>query len=100
MSENMFTMDLAKLLIATAWADDKLQNEEINSLKDLIFSLGDINAEQWAKLEIYIDSPVSSQERSELLDKVLSQVKTEKDKAFVIAMLEKLIQSDFVVGDK
>jgi uncharacterized tellurite resistance protein B-like protein len=100
MSQEIFTMDLSKLLIATAWVDGKLQNEEINSLKDLIFSLEGINAEQWAELEIYIDSPVTSQERSELLDKVLGQVKTEKDKAFVIDTLEKLVQADGVVGDK
>jgi len=100
MSKEMFTMDLSKLLIAAAWADGKLQNEEINSLKDLIFSLEGINAEQWAELEIYIDSPVTSQERSELLDKVLGQVKTEKDKAFVIDTLEKLVQADGIVGDK
>jgi uncharacterized tellurite resistance protein B-like protein len=100
MSQEIFTMDLSKLLIATAWVDGKLQNEEINSLKDLIFSLEGISAEQWAELEIYIDSPVTSQERSELLDKVLGQVKTEKDKAFVIDTLEKLVQADGVVGDK
>ncbi len=100
MSEDIFTMDLSKLLIATAWADGKLQNEEINSLKDLIFSLEGLNAEQWAKLEIYMDSPVTSQERDELLGKVLEQVKTEEDKVFVIDTLEKLVGADGIVGDK
>ena len=100
MSKEMFTMDLSKLLIAAAWADGKLQNEEINSLKDLIFSLEGINAEQWAELEIYMDSPVTSQERNELLSKVLGQVKTEQDKVFIIDTLEKLVQADGIVGDK
>lgn len=100
MSKDMFTMDLSKLLIAAAWVDGKLQNEEINSLKDLIFSLEGINAEQWAELEIYIDSPVTSQERDELLNKVLGQIKTEQDKVFIIDTLEKLVQADGIVGDK
>lgn len=100
MSKDMFTMDLSKLLIAAAWVDGKLQNEEINSLKDLIFSLEGINAEQWAELEIYMDSPVTSQERDELLNKVLGQIKTEQDKVFIIDTLEKLVQADGIVGDK
>lgn len=100
MSKDMFTMDLSKLLIAAAWVDGKLQNEEINSLKDLIFSLEGINAEQWAELEIYIDSPVTSQERDELLNKVLGQIKTEQDKVFIIDTLEKLVQADGIVDDK
>lgn len=100
MSKDIFTMDLSKLLIAAAWVDGKLQNEEINSLKDLIFSLEGINAEQWAELEIYIDSPVTSQERDELLNKVLGQIKTEQDKVFIIDTLEKLVQADGIVGDK
>lgn len=100
MSKDIFTMDLSKLLIAAAWVDGKLQNEEINSLKDLIFSLEGINAEQWAELEIYIDSPVTSQERDELLKKVLGQIKTEQDKVFIIDTLEKLVQADGIVGDK
>ena len=100
MSEDIFTMELSKLLIATAWADGKLQNEEINSLKDLIFTLEGLNAEQWAKLEIYMDSPVTSQERDELLGRVLEHVKTEEDKAFVIDTLEKLVGADGIVSDK
>lgn len=100
MSKDIFTMDLSKLLIAAAWVDGKLQNEEINSLKDLIFSLEGINAEQWAELEIYMDSPVTSQERDELLNKVLGQIKTEQDKVFIIDTLEKLVQADGIVGDK
>ena len=100
MPEDIFTMDLSKLLIAAAWADGKLQNEEINSLKDLIFSLEGINGEQWAELEIYMDSPVTSQERDELLNKVLGQIKTEQDKAFIIDTLEKLVQADGIVDDK
>ena len=37
-----FVMDLAKLVVAAAWADGQLQNEEINSLKDLLFNLDEV----------------------------------------------------------
>lgn len=98
MADNKFTMDIAKLLIAAAWADGQLQNEEINSLKDLTFTLEDINAEQWAQLEIYMDSPVTCQEREGLLNKVIEGIKTPEDKTLVIEMLEKMINADGVVG--
>lgn len=100
MADNKFTMDLAKLLIAAAWADGELQNEEINSLKDLIFTLEDINAEQWTQLEIYMDSPVTDDERGALLNKVLDGIRTEEDKTLVIATLEKMVQSDGAVSEK
>ena len=67
MADAKFVMDMAKLIIAAAWADGELQAEEINSLKDLIFSLGDITEGDWAQLDIYTDSPVSADERDQLL---------------------------------
>jgi len=99
MPNDKFTMDVAKLLIAAAWADGELQNEEINSLKDLIFTLEGINAEQWARLEIYMDSPVTSEEREILLNKVVEGIKTQEDKALVIETLERMLQADGVVGE-
>jgi uncharacterized tellurite resistance protein B-like protein len=100
MADDKFTIDLAKLLIAAAWADGELQNEEINSLKDLIFTLEDINAERWAQLEIYMDSPVNQKEREFLLNKVLDGTRTQEDKILVIKTLERMVQADGVVGEK
>ena len=95
-----FIMDLAKLVIAVAWADGQLHNEEINSLKDLLFNLDEVTGRDWANLEIYMDSPVEPQEREELLRRVLSQIKSEKDRDFVIATLEKIFQADGVISDE
>ena len=100
MLDKKFTMDLAKLLIAAAWADGKLQKEEENSLKDLIFTLGDINSEQWVELEIYMDSAVNAEETQILLGRVLENIKTHQDKQLVIATLRKLFEADGVVGDE
>ena len=89
MPDRKFIMDLAKLLIAAAWADGRLQNEEINALKDLLFSLEDVTGDEWAHLEIYMDSPVSMEERINLLQSVLEQIKSDQDKELVVATLEK-----------
>ncbi len=100
MADKNLMIDLAKLLIAAAWVDGQLQNEEINSLKDLIFALGDITAEQWKHLEIYMDSPVTAEERQALLQNVLAHIKSQADKDFVIQTLEQLFQADGILDEK
>jgi len=100
MPDRKFIMDLAKLLVAAAWADGELQNEEINSLKDLLFNLENVTGQEWAHLEIYMDSPVSSQEREELLWEVLEKIQSEEDKELVVTTLEKLFQADGVVTEE
>lgn len=100
MADEKLVVDVAKLLIAAAWADGQLQNEEINCLKDLIFSLGDLSADQWVRLEIYMDSPVTSEERQALLEKVLAGIKSEADKEFVIETVKRLFEADGVFDEK
>ena len=95
-----FVLDLAKLVVAAAWADGQLQNEEINSLKDLLFNLDEVTGKDWANLEIYMDSPVEPQEREELLRRVLCQIKSEQDRDFVILTLENLFQADGIISDE
>jgi uncharacterized tellurite resistance protein B-like protein len=100
MAERKFVMDLAKLVIAAAWADGKMTNEETNALKDLLFGLEDVTGEEWAHLEVYMDSPVGPEERQKLLEAVLQQIKSEQDKALVVATLESLFEADGVVTDE
>jgi len=100
MPDRRFIIILAKLLIAAAWADGELKNEEINALKDLLFSLEDVTGEEWAHLEIYMDSPVCAEERDKLLGEVLGQIRSEDDKKLVMGTLENLFQVDGVVSDE
>jgi uncharacterized tellurite resistance protein B-like protein len=99
MLEKQFIMDLAKLLIAAAWVDGELANEEINALKDLLFNLENVTGRDWVELEIYMDSPVSADERDSLLSRVLEQIQTEQDKELVLKMLENVFKADGVVTD-
>lgn len=100
MADRKLAVDLAKLLIAAAWADGELGPEEINSLKDLIFTLGEFTGEEWARLQIYMDSPVSEKERRTLLDNVLAEIKSEHDKEFILKSLQELFCADGVIDDK
>ncbi len=87
-------MTLGKVLIAAAWADHDLAEEEVNSLKDLLFHLPDLNARQWAELDIYLHSPVREAERQRLVQELGDQIRTEKDRQLALDSLEALVQSD------
>ncbi|UCD89379.1 MAG: TerB family tellurite resistance protein [Desulfobacterales bacterium] len=100
MSNETFIMDLAKLLIAAAWVDGELSNEEINALKDLLFTIPDISGEDWKQLEIYMDSPVTSEEREALLARVLTSITSNKDKTLVIDTLTRLFAADGKISDE
>ena len=96
MANKEFVLNLGKLMVAAAWADGKLENNEINALKELLFLLPEISGEEWMKLELYMESSVSEEERQELLTRVLNGVTTKEDKALVVSTLEKLVHVDGV----
>ncbi|MCB0163040.1 MAG: TerB family tellurite resistance protein [Anaerolineae bacterium] len=104
-SENLI-MTLGKVIVAAAWADGEITNDEINSLKDLLFYLprtgngvdGRLTEQEWAELDIYIDSPVGAEERARLIADLQAAVQSEEDKALVLATLEDLVEADGTVS--
>jgi len=94
MANKEFIISLAKVLIAGAWVDGNLQSEEINSLKDIIFSLPKITGKEWLELEIYMDSPVKDEERNQLIQQLISKITTSSDKKLIINSLSKLFAAD------
>lgn len=84
---------LLKCLVAIAWADRKLGNEEFNYLKQLAlkFKLSD---ESWRKLEPYLDDPISLKEGEELIRDFLIHIKTSAEKQELLCVLEEMIQAD------
>ena len=85
---------IAKVIIAAAWVDGEISNEEINSLKDLLFQLPDMNATDWSELEIYMDSPVGESERERLLLELNDRLSTHEDRALAAEALEKVLSAD------
>jgi len=94
------TFKLAKLMIAVAWADGKIDDSEIKALKDLLFSLPELDAREWAELEIYMDSPVSEAEREILLEDVLAALNSSSEKNKVLQTIEALIAIDGNVSEE
>ncbi len=91
MADKRFVLELGKLLIAAAWADGTLSITEINGLKELLFQLPDISGEEWMELELYMASPVGEDERQRLLDRVLGQMGSAKDKELALETIAKLM---------
>ena len=97
MATTEFILDLGKLVISAAWADGELANEEVNVLKRLLFRLGEVTAEDWAVLAMYMESPTGKAEQEELLARVLGSIRTREDKALAVATLEEVFRSDGTV---
>jgi uncharacterized tellurite resistance protein B-like protein len=97
MAKTNLIMALAKVIIAAAWADGEMSNEEINSLKDLLFRMPEMTARDWARLEIYMHSPVSQSDRLRLVQELQASLSTPADKALAISKLEELAAADDVV---
>lgn len=100
MSRTSLILNLAKVIIAAAWADGEISNEEINSLKDLLFHLPDITGREWAMLEMYMDAPISKAERSRLVADLQEELGSSSDRDFALEALEKIIRADGSVSER
>lgn len=85
---------LAKVIIAAAWADGDISNEEINSLKDLLFLMPEMTASDWAELDIYIEEPVGEEERARLVDDLLAALARSADRKLALQALDAVIEAD------
>jgi uncharacterized tellurite resistance protein B-like protein len=81
-------------MIAAAWADGDISNEEINSLKDLLFQLPDMTASDWAELDIYMETPVGEAERARLVADLQASLKSSQDKEMASKMIDQLAAAD------
>jgi uncharacterized tellurite resistance protein B-like protein len=87
-------MALAKVMIAAAWADGDINNDEMNSLKDLLFQLPEMTASDWAELDIYIETPVGDAERARLVANLQASLKSSRDKEMALTMIDELAAAD------
>lgn len=90
---------IAKVMIAAAWADGEITQEEINSLKDLLFRLPDMTASDWAELDIYIETPVGEAERLRLVESLRIEISTPEEKELALSALDEVISADGSVTD-
>ncbi|MBV7334615.1 TerB family tellurite resistance protein [Chloroflexi bacterium TSY] len=106
MANRNLILSLAKVIIAAAWADHALTNEESNSLKDLLFKLPEsyreggnrrLSAKEWAMLEMYMESPIGPEERAQLITELQEALNTPREKKLALNALNELIHADGVI---
>lgn len=108
MNERELILKLARVIIAIAWIDGEISNEEINCLKDLLFSLRksgfddvmQFNAQEWARLDMYIESPVGEEERERLVVDLQNSLRSPEDKQVALNALENMVHADGIVSDE
>jgi uncharacterized tellurite resistance protein B-like protein len=99
MADNDLIMTLGKVIIAAAWADGEINNDEINALKDVIYRMPQVTARDWNELNIYIDSPVGDAERARLVAQLGALTRSPEQKALAMEALDNLVNADSGVTD-
>ena len=97
MSEENMLMTLGKVIIAVAWADGQVTREEVNSLKTMLLRLPKLSAREWARLEMYIETPVDEAERNRLVEELRQSISSQSDKELVRTALQDMVHADDVV---
>lgn len=94
MADTELTMTLGKVIIAAAWADGEIANDEVNCLKDLIYRMPEVTARQWEELEIYMAAPVGDAERARLIADLRQQTASESQRRQVLHTLDEMVGAD------
>lgn len=105
MANRRMIMALAKVLIAAAWADGHLAEDEVNYVKRMLLRLpgagtgpeGQLTSQEWAELDIYLYAPVGADERARLVDELAAQLSGPRDREVALRMLEEILSADRVV---
>lgn len=100
-------MALAKVIIAVAWADHELNEEELESLKDVVFRLNSsfdmgsqLSGQEQAELRMYLEAPVDEAERDLLVKQLQERIRNADEKAQALAALENLVNADGEVSEE
>lgn len=107
MSEREIILKLARVIIAVAWSDGEMSNDEVNCLKDLLFTMRQsgfddvlqISGQEWARLDMYIETPVDEAERGRLVADLQNALRSPDEKQFALNALQRMAEADGVVSD-
>ena len=94
-------MALAKVIIAVAWADHDLEEEEIESLKDVVHNLGStfdmgsqLSDHEWEQLKMYMETPVDQEELDQLVINLQNAIKSDDHKEMALKALDNVVMAD------
>ena len=95
-------LTVAKLMIAAAWADGEISEDEKLCMKDLLLHLPDagldagiqVTAQEWAMLDMYLESPMAEEELLQLVESLRHQITDSNDKKIVMDYLRQITSVD------
>lgn len=107
MNDRDILLKLARVIIAVAWADGEISNEEINCLKDLLFSMRQsgfdevmqFSGQEWARLEMYIETPVDAAERERLVVDLQNALSSPQQKQTALLALQNIVDADGFISE-
>ncbi|MDH4262988.1 MAG: TerB family tellurite resistance protein [Spirochaetia bacterium] len=91
---NTLPFKLGQLMIAIGWIDGNLDQEEINSMKHMLFCLKGLSLDDWAKLEILMENQTDKKDLEQLIKNVLDAITNSAEKIFVLDNIRELIKAD------
>ena len=95
-------LTVAKLMIAAAWADGEISEDEKLCMKDLLLHLPDagldaglqVTAQEWALLDMYLEAPVAEEELLQLVESLRHLITDSNDKKVVMDYLRQVVSVD------
>ena len=90
-------MALGKTLIASAWVDGELNDDEMACLKTLVLQMPKITFEDWRKLKIYLAYPINKNEQAAIVDDFIDRVYNKGHQTLAWNALLQVLQADGVI---
>ena len=90
---------LLKVLAAAAWADGRLDREEVNRIKDRMLAFSP-SPEQLREVEALLAAPVSYPRCEELTRDLLGQLHSKSDRLSVLKEIESILAADGVISNE
>ena len=93
---------LGKALIASAWVDGELNEDEMACLKALVLQMPRISFEDWRRLKIYLAYPISAHEQKAIVEDLVDKVYTKGHQDFAGNALVEVLKADgvFTIEEK
>lgn len=85
---------LGKTLIAAAWVDGELNDQELDCLKSLILQMPQITFDDWRKLKIYMAYPITTPEQNSIVESFTEKVYLKGHQKLAWNSLLQVLQAD------
>lgn len=82
-----------KLLMAIAYADDSIDQDEINLLKDFAFEHC-LSEEEWQEIDFYRQAKVTEAELEAMTKRILDEIRANVEKQELLTALEEMVDAD------